>query len=179
MVLLSMPCPPMPMLMSRQIMDESSFVCQDNMACNSHDLLAHLVQRAANAQTCDHSHHKNRMIYQKEAMNVLNQRFDNWRLEDTDNDIPPLETSYSFFAEYTRSYIQSYMADPTKQTDIRMIPPTQVDNGSFIHCKTIDFARAQNILFGCVYEREIGSMAYPELIQLSARRMLNTATPGL
>jgi hypothetical protein len=90
-----------------------------------------------------------------------------------DSEVPPVETSYEFFAEFTREYIQCFMADPTKDLDIRFLPPHEVDNGSKLHTTSMDFAKAQDILFGELEGiRNVEAMAYPEMVQLSARRML-------
>lgn len=141
MILLSMPCPPMPMLMSKEMMDEVSFVHVETVPCNSHDLLAHLLNKAAASSACGQKLHPRRRIYQREATTILNMRFDDWKLAHPDDVIPPLETSYSFFTEFSRSYIQSYMQDPAQPLDIRFVPPTDVDNGSHLHNKCVDFAK--------------------------------------
>ena len=141
MILLSMPCPPMPMLMSKEVMDEVSFVHVDNVPCNSHDLLAHLLNKVAAAKALGLKLHPRRRIYQQEASSALNARFDNWKLVNPTTQIPPLEISYGFFAEFTRAYIQGYMQDPSKELDIRFVPATDVDIGSNIHSKSLDFAK--------------------------------------
>jgi hypothetical protein len=142
MILLSMPCPPMPMLMSKEVMDEVSFVHTESVACNSHDLLAHLLNKAAAAKASGEKLHPKRRVYQQKASNALNKRFDDWKLANEDDEVPPLEISYGFFAEFTRAYIQGYMQDPTKELDIRFVPATDVDNGSIVHRKSLDFARS-------------------------------------
>jgi hypothetical protein len=141
MILLSMPCPPMLMLMSREVMDEISFVHTESVACNSHDLLAHLLNKAAAAKAYGQKLHPQRRVYQQQASKQLNKRFDDWQLANPNDEIPPLETSYSFFGEFTRAYIQGYMQDPTKELDIRFIPATDVDRVSNVYAKSLDFAR--------------------------------------
>jgi hypothetical protein len=47
MILLNLPCPPMPMLMSKEVMDEASYVRLESTTCSSHDLIAHLLNKAA------------------------------------------------------------------------------------------------------------------------------------
>jgi hypothetical protein len=145
MVLLSMPCPPMPMLMSKEILDEVSFVHTDQVPCNSHDLIAHLLNKAAAARNCGEIIHSQRRLYQQNTSAILNQRFDDWKLTHPDDEIPPLEISYGFFAEFTRSYIQGYMSDPARELDIRFIPATDVDHGSILYCKCLDFARSAHL----------------------------------
>jgi hypothetical protein len=87
-------------------------------------------------------------------------------------DVPDILTSYEYFATFTRSYIQSYMTDPSRERDIRFAPPHDVDGNSNLHCRTQDFAKAQNILFGKLDTRPASVMSYPEFVQLSARRIL-------
>jgi hypothetical protein len=103
MILLSMPCPPMPMLMSKEVMDETSFVHTENVPCNSHDLIAHLLNKAAAAKCCGEKLHPRRRVYQQNATKILHSRFDDWKLANTDTEIPPIDISYGFFAEFTRS----------------------------------------------------------------------------
>jgi hypothetical protein len=141
MILLSMPCPPMPMLMSKEVMDEVSFVHVENVPCNSHDLLAHLLNKAAAGSMCGKTLNPRRAVYQTQATDTLNQRFDDWKLLHPHDEVPPLDTSYGFFMEFSRAYIQSYMQDPTQALDIRFVPATDVDTGTHIHTKCLDFAK--------------------------------------
>jgi hypothetical protein len=73
MVLLSMPCPPMPMIMSKEMLDEVSYVQTENVAGNSHDLIAHFLNKAA-AAGCRPEVHKNRQKLQQVASEFLNGR---------------------------------------------------------------------------------------------------------
>jgi hypothetical protein len=171
-ILLTMPCPPMPMLMSREVAGEVSYVEYDCVACNSHDLIAHLLTKVASDHMCSVAVHKRRKEYQKTASDALNKRFDDWRLENPAMACPPLEMCHSFFAEFTRAYIQSFMVDPTKILDIRITPATDVDKHSMLHTKTLDFAKAQNIMFGALPEHDVENMSYSEFLQLSAKRIL-------
>jgi hypothetical protein len=174
MVLLTLPCPPMPMLMSKEIIDETSFTHAANVPGNSHDLLAHLLNKAAAAKACGVKLHPKRRVYQQLATNLLNKRFDDWKLAHPQDALPTLEISYGYFAEFSRAYIQSFMEDPEKALDIRFVPACDMDSGGMIHKKSLDFAKAQNVLFGKISERNVEAMAYPEFIQLSAQRMLLT-----
>jgi hypothetical protein len=169
MILLSMPCPPMPMLMSKEVQDQV-----ESVGCNSHDLLAHLLNKATAANSCGIELHPKRKVLQVEAHKLLCQRFDEWQAENQDLEVPPLETSYSFFAEFTRAYIHSYMEDPTRQLDIRFEPANYVGSNTEVHIRTRDFAKAQEVLFGAQVStgRSVDAMAYPEFVQLSARRIL-------
>jgi hypothetical protein len=169
MILLSLPCPPMPMLVSKEVMDEASYVHLESATCSSHDLIAHLLNKATVSSV---SHHL-RKESQQNANDILCARFDEWRAANPDLKVPPLEKSYEFFAEFTRYHIQSFMADPTKDIDVRFVPPHQVDTGSNMHSTSMDFALAQDILFGSLDGvRSVEAMSYPEFIQQSARRML-------
>lgn len=174
MILLSLPCPPMPMLMSREVRDELSYVEVVNVGCNSHDLIAHLLNKAASASATATGLHLRRRAFQHGVGEKLYERFDQWQIENPGVAMPALDISYGFFAEFTRGYIQSYMGEPTKEVDIRFLPAHDVDSGSVLHLKCQDFARAQNILYGTApLERGVDAMAYGELVQVSAHRILS------
>jgi hypothetical protein len=159
----------MPMLVCREVQDEASFVGVENVACNTHDLIAHLMNKAAAASNIQHN---GRKILQCKASEILYNRFDAWHENNKELKTTPLETSYPFFAEFTRSYIQSYMLDPSKILDIRILPVNEVDNNNDLHLKTRDFARAQNILYGpLVGYEDVGVMTYAQCVQLSADRL--------
>jgi hypothetical protein len=169
-LLMSLPCPPLPMLVCREI-EESDFLYPGDTYCNSHDLIGYLLNRATCAQTNTEELHRNRKRFQTGALRTLINRFDHWKTNNSECDVPPLEISFTFFTEYTRAYIQSYMPYPDKLLDIRFVPPTSIERGELLHTKSVDFAKAQNILYGKIERRCASSMTYAEIIQISARRI--------
>jgi hypothetical protein len=171
MVLLSMPCPPMAMYMSRELQDEVSYV--QEAVGNSHDLIAHLLNKAAAAQACK-GLATNRRCSQQTASDLLNSRFDTWQSDNPSVESTPTATAYQFFAEFCRSYIQSFMADPKRELDIRFRPVEEVSKESVVHKRAVDFSKAQNILFGTLAGKEVAHMTYAEIIQQSARRILES-----
>jgi hypothetical protein len=171
MILGSLPCLPLPMLMSKEVSDELSFT--GNVTGNSHDLIAHLLNKAAAAQVRSERMHSKRQSLQWAANQILFQRFDEWKNTHPDSESPALDISYGYFAEYTRAYIQSFMSDPSKQLDIRFLEPTDVDTCSTIYHKTQDFVLAQDTIYGKIKgSRPIECMAYGEYVHLSALRIL-------
>jgi hypothetical protein len=103
MILLSMPCPPMPMYVSQEMIDEVSYVKSENVVGNSHDLIAHLLNKATSLGSS--TIHPKRKVVQEEVTALLYKRFDDWKANNESLAIPPLDISYGFFAEFTRSVL--------------------------------------------------------------------------
>lgn len=60
--------------------------------------------------------------------------------------------------------------------DVRMLPLSSVRVGDRVHSAAVDFARAQNRIFGTLSGVPVvrDDMPYPELVVLSARRILES-----
>lgn len=177
MIVASLPCPPMPVMASREIEDEASFTITQTSCCSSHDLLAHLMNVASTVATDEHN--RRRAALQNEAMSELFDTVDAWiGAQTTKTRLPPAQWSYDLFATFTRKYIQSFMPDPTRAQDIRMLPFEDIDRTHRIHAKALQFQKAQDILYGdeCKLQfrmRSYETMSYAELVQLSMARIIH------
>lgn len=182
MVVASLPCPPMPVMVSRELEDEASFTSIDASCCSSHDIMAHLMNLACTVATEDHN--RRRAELQHEAMTELFDAVDEWIGAQTTGSrarLPPVKWSYDLFATFTRRYIQSFMPDPTRTQDIRMLPIESIDRTHRVHAKALQFQRAQDILYGeeckqqfrCLLRCSYEAMSYAELVQLSMARIIH------
>lgn len=172
MTLAVLPCPPLPIMGSRVSGDESNSTCGEAVG-NSHDLIGHLMNiRAAASQP---SVDARRAELQKAANDLLLRRFDEW---PSDRGMP-LETSYSYFCDFTRGYVAALLDGGTQaggeqvQTpDLRMHDPRSVRRGDPVHLSSVEFAQAQDRIFGCMGPEDKSQMSYPELVTLSAERII-------
>lgn len=111
MILVALPCPPLPVIACRPVDGESSFVAEQYVISDSHDLLAHLLNiRAACLQTQVDTE---RELLQRQACDKLVQEFDKWAANkpasaDPYGYLPPVETSYSFFCHFIREYVATF-----------------------------------------------------------------------
>lgn len=167
MIMASLPFPPMPMMASRQMPDESSFVDAEWKCINSHDLIAHLM----NVCCChckNNDARKNRQIALQEEMFSRIER---------DADLSSIDSVYELMGEFTRRYIQLYLPDPEKQQDVRFIPWRDVDKDHIVHRKALEFQMAQDVLYGvCTGQPTAAAAAatwcYGDVVMHSARRIV-------
>lgn len=169
MVMASLPFPPMPMMVSKQLADESSFVDTELKSINSHDLIAHLM----NICCCYCKDNDARMLKQIALQEEMFARFDN---ESVDLLLSSVDKVYELMGEFTRRYIQLYMPDPEKPQDVRFIPWQDVDKDHVVYRKALDFHKAQDLLYGVCAGRPAASSStwenYGDLVLHSARRIV-------
>lgn len=173
MIISALPCPPMPVMSSKEV----DGVC-DEHSCSSHDLLAHLMNVAC--AVCTQKQHQARAEMQARLQGELFDKVDEWKRSQPDTALPPVEWSYQVLGEFTRRYAQSYMADPSKEQDVRFLPVTDIDRYHTVHVKAVEFQRAQDVLYGKCSQDLIGKrayerMSYPELVQVSIARILESS----
>jgi len=142
MVMCCIPAVPMPMLMNKCIIDECGLVCTEEAVGNSHDLIAKLMDTAAQTSSGAEAVHKERRVKQEAAFKRLIDSVDAGKGQAF-----TVDYYYSAFAEFTRSYIQAYLMGGTDH-DIRFLPPCRVCKGDPIHKAAGDFVRAQAIMSG-------------------------------
>lgn len=180
MTLAVLPCPPLPIMVSKVSADESNTTCGGTIG-NSHDLIGHLmnIRSAVGQSQVD----RRRLEAQKVAHDSLVSKFD---ALDTSNGMP-LDVAFQYFCEFTRDYVAAFMdgsEGPTARgnvpPDLRMCNPSSVCNGDPVHRAAVEFARAQDLIFGSCdvspgRSVDRGLMSYSDLVLLSAWRILQTS----
>jgi hypothetical protein len=164
MIMASLPFPPMPMLASRQLADESSFVdpSSTNSVINSHDLIAHLM----NICCC---YCKDNDARKQRQLDLQDEMFS--RIENVD--LSSMDAVYALMGEFTRRYIQLYLPDPEKPQDVRFVSWRDVDQDHVVCRKALEFQRAQDVLYGmCAGQPISPSWSYGDLVMHSARRIV-------
>jgi hypothetical protein len=152
--------------------------------CSSHDLIAHLMNVACTVAT--EKQNATRAELQTSIQALMFARIDEWHDNNNNNTgedagivLPPVEWTYELMANFTRSYICSYMPDPTKEQDIRFVPVVDIDRTHPVHASALDFQKAQDTLYGrcsmdCI--RDYDRMSYAELVQLSVARVMDCSS---
>lgn len=138
-VLLLMPVPPMPLMVSRRLEDEHGTTSQDHSFQPSHDLLAHLLNVAASHGK--QSHHDARILAQKRAEDELFAAID--ALQDAPVDV---EQVWHAFCAYKRAYIASFTL--RDGGDARFGDPGSVPQGCRVWDTAYEHARAHDVFFG-------------------------------
>lgn len=156
------------------------YVQDDLQCCSSHDLLAHLMNVACTVAT--ERQNVARASMQTELQEQLFAVIDAWHEENNSSSekmkLPAVDWSYDVMSKFTRSYIQSYMPDPSKQQDIRFLPFVDIDRTHSVHAKALEFQKAQDVLYGkCKLDclREYDAMSYAELVQVSVVRVIESS----
>ncbi len=173
MIVASLPCPPMPIMASKESAEDAGFY--ESKCCSSHDLLAHLMNIACTTAT--DKQNLARAHRQAKIQAELFDKVDAWKAENHQQSLPPAEWSYQVMGEFTRKYVQSYMADPARDQDVRFLPLVDIDRTHAVHVKALEFQRAQDLLYGrCgMIARDYDRMSYAELVQVSVARILESA----
>ncbi len=192
MAMAALPVPPMPIMVCREMEDESSFIEADMACCSSHDLIAHLMNIACTVAT--EAQNARREGLQWQAQTELFEQIDAYAAADKERKVsallaaagvslPPVQWTYGLFADFTRKYVRSFMPDPTKAQDIRFLTMHDIDRTHRVHTKALQFQKAQDILYaGDSFKERFGItrsydvMSYAELIQVSMARIMD-ATP--
>lgn len=178
MVVAALPCPPMPVMASRELEGESSFTDSAGACCSSHDLIAHLMNIACTCAT--ERQNKVRAELQIKLHAELFDEVDEWRRSEPDPKIvlPPVDWSYRVLGNFTRRYIQSYMPDPSREQDVRFIPLHEIDRTHFVHARALEYQKAQDTMYGkcrAVWLRGYDVMSYAELVQMSILRIIESS----
>ena len=176
MIVAALPCPPMPVMASKEMEDDAGFY--ESKCCSSHDLLAHLMNIACTTAT--EKQNARRAKLQAALQAGLFDAVDAWKEEQKHKGemlLPPVEWSYQVMSEFTRKYVQSYMSDPSKDQDVRFMPLGDVDRMHAVHVKALEFQKAQDMLYGkcSMITRDYDRMSYAELVQVSVARILESA----
>ena len=180
MIVAALPAPPMPIMVSREIMDEA-FVTTST--CSSHDLIAHLMNIACTCAT--DKQNEDRALLQARLQMELFEAVDAWRSGEPDLALvlPPVAWSYRVLSDFTRKYVQSYLPGSGGE-DVRFVQPHEVDRTHLVHRRAVDFHKAQDLLYGKCrmltvgkkgerYARNYDHVSYPELVQMSVARILD------
>lgn len=140
-ILGTLPVPPMPMLVSRRTEDEQGTVNAVQMEGNTHDLIVHLLLRAAAANN-DELNAKRRLAQHKVHETLF----------DTLDALPfPIEHSeavWQAFCAFYRGYIGSFL--DTDDNDIRFAPQNNVVALHPLRMHAVSHAKAQDERFGQV-----------------------------
>jgi hypothetical protein len=169
MTLISLPCPPLPVIVTKEIVGESNTTDGEYYIGSSHDMLANFMNiKTVIGDTVDNSR---RMLLQRQANSRLIDKFDTWK-RDNSAPIPPLDITYDFFSAFTREYIATYIGDGEQIPDIRISDARSIDVKHPVRIASLSFAKAQDNLYGKCFHKNIDLMQYPELVQLSARRIM-------
>lgn len=180
MVLLSLPCPPMPIVCTRELGGGSEVTDGDYHRGNSHDLLANMM----NVRTVqsDEDHNSLRKAAQVLCYDALISKMDDWVEQNGKREIPPDGVIYELFSIFFREYIQTYVDNGTRtaaQSDVRVYGmDTVLGDSDPVLRAARGFAKAQDTLFGeipqDVYSRraDIDEMTYPEILRLCAARIV-------
>lgn len=178
------------MIACRPLDGESNFVSGSYVVSDSHDLVAHLLNvRAACSQS---NVNEDRELLQRRAHDTLFNKFDAWVEENQST--PPVEVSYSYFCQFIREYVASFLRSGDLP-DIRMPDVSTIDKRHAVRHSAVGFtkvdhtptrcvstaetydtwrAQAQDILFGkCTgVDLDIDTMSYKEIVQLCATRII-------
>jgi hypothetical protein len=169
--LMTLPCPPLPMMVTKELVGQCNTTDGEYHICNSHDLLANFMNiKTVVGDTGDNS---KRMILQEQANSRLIEKFDKWKYENP-GPIPPLDTTYAFFSTFTREYAATYIGNGGDIPDIRVSDARSIGMDHPVRVAALSFAKAQDQIYGACVPKRLDLMQYPELIQLSARRILQT-----
>lgn len=180
MTLAMLPSPPLPAMCTRECEGETNQSDGEYHACNSHDMIAHFMDITAkfdNARV-----NEIRKVRQTAANEKMINKFDEWKKNNPDCDWPDAQVSYEIFAQFTREYIDSFIASlpgatSLGTTDIRVFPMETIGNDDPLRMKTISFTKAQDLVYGRVRSSpnlNVEVLSYPELIQLGALRILES-----
>lgn len=96
-----------------------------------------------------------------------------------------MDEVYSYFCEFTREYVRCFLDGgwgenygKMETPDLRMPPMWTVVNGGPVHRVAVQHALAQDRIFGPCKAwagKKIPDLSYPELIALSASRIMDAA----
>lgn len=175
MVLLTSPCPPLPLLANLETFDRDmeDRVVTDAVS-NSHDLIAHLMNRAIHVQVNTRDFHEQRVLKQRAAEKTLFESID----QMTDDGSMDVEKVYSAFQRYTRDYVASFLS-PQANHDLRFMPLSEVCLSDPILLSARSFVKAQDTLYGRhpsiapdgVADKSIDIMTYSDTIRVCANRI--------
>jgi hypothetical protein len=169
MTLMALPVPPLPMLVTKEMSGECNTTDGEYHICNSHDLLANFMNiKTMVGNKVDDTQ---RRQLQTLANTRLLAKFDSWKLKNP-GPFPPLDITYGYLADFTREYAATYIGNGTDIPDIRLSEVRDIGMDHPIRAAALSFAKAQNKLYGECVTKKVHLMAYPELVQLSARRIL-------
>lgn len=94
MVLSSLPCPPMPLMVSRRLTDEHGTTDHGLSACNSFDLISHFLNLAASAQNTVLD--RDRQNRQQKCHTTLMHEIDSLETRPTSvNDVWPMFSNFT------------------------------------------------------------------------------------
>ena len=197
MAMLTLPVPPLPIMVHKELIDERNAVDGTYHTSSSHDLVAHLlnVHAACNVTNIN----KRRKLLQIAAHRKLLKRFDDFAQqqcrdsgENRSPAVPPVGTCYEFFCDFTREYVHALTTSDLEHDspankyppDLRMIPVHDVDTKHPIYMQTLDFVKAQDVVFGrCTLLPEnsvpYDQMSYAELLHISGKRIVEGGGTGL
>lgn len=167
MVMSSLPCPPLPMMISKELWDEDGYVGTVDHVSSSHDLIAHMIQKSLHIK--ESTFHVKKEMAQASAISSLNKAMD----ELIKAKVTSTQKLYEAFQKFTRDYIQAFLPYE-KYLDLRFKPYTDVLEADSILKRARDFVRAQDILYGShrnPFNVEI--MTYEQVLQLSGLRFLD------
>jgi hypothetical protein len=175
MTIMSLPFPPLPIMVTKQMCDEESCTDGSYHVANSHDLIAHFLN--IKSVSNDEQDSFNRQSLQKTALVTLCTSFDNWKSENKDTTrLPSADICLLYFGAFLRSYIQSFIGNKDCMPDIRIMPINTMYGNHPVYLQSIQFVNAQNILYGiCGGEPTSDITTYVDILQMSANRIISSS----
>lgn len=173
--MLSNPSPPLPLMANLETFDrEADDRVVTDTVCNSHDMIAHLMNKAIHVQVGSRGFHDERVKKQRAAEKSLFQSIDAMM----DDGTMDANKAYQAFQVYARSYIASFLASDA-DPDLRFVPLSQVCLSDPVVRSARSFVHAQDTLYGRqptfesdgVTEKNVDYMSYPELVHTCAMRI--------
>lgn len=182
MAITSLPLPPLPLMVCKELDDEHSYVEAEHKLASSHDLIAHLMNVAC--AVASSSVNNKRMEKQAAVVQSLFARVDSWQDEHDSESVPDEDWCYELVAEFTRQYVGSYLfqsdSNAQRGLDLRFAPADQISKEHVVYRKALEFQKAQDILYGAASTQSLDlcDMSFAQLVQHSIRRMLDARTLG-
>ena len=174
MTIMSLPFPPLPIMVTKQMCDEESCTDGNYHVANSHDLIAHFLN--IKSVSNDEKDSLNRQSLQLTALETLCSSFDNWKSQNKDSQqLPSADICIQYFGTFLRDYVQSFIGNQDCMPDIRIMPINTIYGNHPVYLQSIQFVNAQNILYGvCMGQPACDLTTYVGILQLSANRILSS-----
>ena len=182
MLIVSFPCPPLPIITTKEVEGDTNTTDGEYHTSNSHDLLAHMLNRKTALQNQDDDTH--RKVKQERALHRLVHKFDDWKNKNGSKHKPPIENipstdvTYGYFAQFFREYMQAFI-NSEDIPDIRTKNASEILESDPICMDARKFAQAQDVLYGeSEYMKSMGgaaNLSYEQLLQVGAMRIIQDA----
>lgn len=185
MLVVSLPCPPLPMMGTRPVDGDENTTTGDYCFGNSHDLLSHMLQRKMALSNGEDN--ERRRAEQEAAVLNLVKRLDaeaerRRTVEGAEGleVVPPAAECYDAFCTFFREYIRSFGVGPVDGglPDIRMPPVDSVLHSDAVCKNAREWFKAQDIMYGPIkghrMDQSVDTVPYADLVRLTALRIVRS-----